>query len=82
MRITPSQMQTLFSNLSDAASAVGVDTSRWELVQGSSTYRRAWKVVNVDPETGRRPTVFTFSSDISYAYAEMQSAFNVYRSML
>jgi len=43
-RITVVDVRVAYGHLVKAAGALGLDTSRWELHEGSSTYGRAYRI--------------------------------------
>lgn len=55
--ITVTQVRNLFTAVTKTAQNVGVDVSRWTLVEGSKTYGNTWAIVNRHPETGAQSTV-------------------------
>lgn len=54
---TVTHVRNLFTAVTKTAQNVGVDVSRWTLVEGSKTYGNAWAIVNREPISGAQTTV-------------------------
>lgn len=52
-------VRAAFGRAAVAATGAGIDSSRWSLVEGSTTYGRAFRLVEVDPCTGSHSTPST-----------------------
>lgn len=52
MRTTAKDVGGMYCRMVNAAESVGLDVSGWALIQGSTTYGRAWRVYRVDPTSG------------------------------
>lgn len=49
---TAADVRMSFGRAVSAAKAVGIDSTRWALSEGSATYGRAYRLHQVDPTTG------------------------------
>lgn len=52
MKTTVKDVHGAFDRLKEAAAGAGIDTSRWQLSEGSLTYGRAWKLYERAQDTG------------------------------
>lgn len=50
MRITAKQVDAMFARAVRAASALGMDTTEWQLIHGSSTYGNLYVLRNMEYE--------------------------------
>lgn len=53
---TVADVRAAFIRAVAAAQTAGLDTTRWALSAGSTTYGRAWRLHDVDPATGCHST--------------------------
>ena len=62
-----------------SASAVGIDAERFALLEGSLTYGRPWRVVEVDPTNGGYREVLQVGSTRQEAWLSLRAAYESLR---
>lgn len=51
-RLSPSDLNRAYDRAKQAAEAAGIDTSRWVMQAGSTTYGRPYRLFKRDPQIG------------------------------
>lgn len=73
--ITVKQLRGTFAMTVRAAQGAGIDTSHWTLVEGSATYSYAYRIADVDPQTGGQSTPKgMMGGNLGYTRREAMSA--------